>query len=245
MTGETWLVLGASSAIARAFALEAARAGCDVLLAGRDRADLETTAADVRVRTGRSAEVLGFDALAYDSHMALADDVAARGGRLNVLLAFGTMASQDEADRDFAKARGMIESNYLGAVSILACLAPVLERQGGGRLVVIGSVAGDRGRASNYTYGSAKAGLHAFVSGLRARLFRAGVTVTLIKPGFVDTAMTWPLNLKRAASPESVAAATFKAGNKGRAVAYVPFVWLGIMTIIRLIPDPIFKRLKI
>ncbi|WGF87090.1 SDR family oxidoreductase [Marinivivus vitaminiproducens] len=245
MTGTTWLILGASSAIARAFALQAAQAGCDVLLAGRDQDDLGATAADVRVRTGRGAEAVPFDALDYAGHAAFAEDVAGRGGRLNVLLAFGTMTGQEEAERDFGAARAMIESNYLGAVSILSRLAPVLERQGAGRLVVIGSVAGDRGRASNHVYGSAKAGLHAFTSGLRARLFRSGVTVTLIKPGFVDTAMTWPLGLKRAASPESVAAAVLKAADKGRAVAYVPFVWLGVMTIIRLIPNPIFKRLKI
>ncbi|HEX2114477.1 MAG TPA: SDR family NAD(P)-dependent oxidoreductase, partial [Alphaproteobacteria bacterium] len=108
------------------------------------------------------------------------------------------------------------------------------------------SVAGDRGRIKNYVYGSAKAGLSAYLQGLRARLFRSGVTVTTVKPGFVDTAMTFGLpGMFLVASPESVARACLAAARRGREEVYVPFFWWGIMTIIRNIPERIFKRLSI
>jgi decaprenylphospho-beta-D-erythro-pentofuranosid-2-ulose 2-reductase len=244
----TWLVLGASSAIARAFARVAAEDGADVILAGRDRDDLDKTAVDIAIRTGRRAGVLDFDALDFQSHAALMQRarVDAGTGTLSIFLAFGTMPSQTEIDEEAALAFRTIESNFIGAVSLLQAAAPVLEAQRAGAVVALSSVAGDRGRVKNYVYGSAKAGLTAYLQGLRARLFRAGVTVTTVKPGFVDTAMTFGLpGMFLVASPEAVARACLAAAKRGREEIYVPFFWWGIMTIIRNIPERIFKRLSI
>ena len=244
--GETWLILGASSALARAFALAAGERGAAVLLAGRDREDLERTAADVRLRTGVRAGVVPFDALDVASHDATVAGCRGQADSLSVFLAFGLMLPQDRCEESFDAARRTIETNYLGAVSILSRLAPVLEAQGRGRVVVIGSVAGDRGRLRNYVYGSAKAGLHAFVQGLRARLWRAGVSVLTVKPGFVDTAMTWGLpGLFLVAEPAAVVRSVFRQLDRGREVAYVPAFWLPVMLILRHIPEFLFKRLNV
>jgi len=247
VSGETWLVLGASSAIARAFAREVAARGDRVVLAGRDEADLQITARDLVVRHQAEAAVLAFDALAFDSHQDLLSEVMAyRQGPLSIFLAFAEMVEQAQLGANFAAERRMLEATYLGAVSILSHLAPLLEAAGAGRVVVLGSVAGDRGRPKNYSYGSAKAGLHAYTQGLRARLWRCGVSVTTIKPGFIDTSMTWGLpGLFLVASPEACARACLRHALNGAAVRYVPGFWWLIMGIIKLAPEAIFKRLNI
>jgi len=244
----TWLVLGASSAIARAFARAAAAQGADILLAARDLVDAEATAADIAIRTARRAEAVKFDALdeaAQDELVAWAREFAG-SGTLNVFLAFGTMPDQAAIDADPSLVAPTVMANFTAAASLLHRLAPVLEAQGTGAVVALGSVAGDRGRLKNYVYGSAKAGLHAYLQGLRARLVRKGVHVVTLKPGFVDTAMTWGLpGLFLVAPPEAVARAALDAAAKKRDVVYAPAVWWGIMTIIRHIPERIFKKLNI
>lgn len=244
----TWLVLGASSAIARAFARAAAAQGADILLAARDLVDAEATAADIAIRTARRAEAVKFDALdeaAQDELVAWAREFAG-SGTLNVFLAFGTMPDQAAIDADPALVAPTVMANFTAAASLLHRLAPVLEAQGTGAVVALGSVAGDRGRLKNYVYGSAKAGLHAYLQGLRARLVRKGVHVVTLKPGFVDTAMTWGLpGLFLVAPPEAVARAALDAAAKKRDVVYAPAFWWGIMTIIRHIPERIFKKLNI
>ena len=239
MSGQTWLVLGGSSAIANAFAHQAAAAGHDVVLAGRDSADLDRSAADLAIRHGVSARAMAFDAVDYDRHPDfMAACRKATDGTLNLFLAFAAMPEQADMERDFALARQAMETTYLGAASILSAAAPVV--------LDPPAVAGDRGRIKNYVYGSAKAGLHAFVQGLRARLSRAGVSVTTIKPGFVDTAMTWGQpGLFLVASPEDCARACLRHAEAGAEVRYVPWFWWGIMTIIKSIPERIFKRLSI
>lgn len=242
----TWLVLGASSAIARAFARAAAASGADIVLAGRDLDDLAASAADLGVRFGVRAECLAFDAEDFAGHAAFAATLASGGAPLDIFLAFGAMPTQEQIDRDFALAERTVRANYLGAMSVLQAFAPILEARKSGRVVVLSSVAGDRGRLKNYVYGSAKAGLNAYLQGLRARLFRSGVTVTTVKPGFVDTAMTFGLpGMFLVADPADVARACLAAASKGKEEIYVPFFWWGIMTIIRNIPERLFKRLGI
>ena len=170
MSAATWVVLGASSSIARAFALEAAAEGANVVLAGRDRDDLDRSAADIGIRHNVAVRVAEFDAEAIDTHdafVAKCAELAAEfgGGPLNVFLAFGLMPDQAAIDRDPDQAQRTIQATYAGAVSVLHRLAPKLEAQGKGHVVVLGSVAGDRGRIKNYVYGSAKAGLHAYLQG--------------------------------------------------------------------------------
>ena len=243
---ESWLILGASSSVARAFARAAAEDGADVILAGRDMDDMACTAEDVSIRTGREVDVVAFDAEDVSGHAAFVEDVAKRAGFLNIFLAFGAMPEQEEIDADFALAERAIAVNYTGAVSVLHRLAPYLEEQGDGHVVALSSVAGDRGRLKNYVYGSAKAGLNAYLQGLRARLFRKGVSVTTVKPGFMDTDMTWGIEgMFLVASPDKAARACLRAARKRRHVVYVPFFWWGIMTIIRHIPEFIFKKMNI
>lgn len=246
MTQQTWLVLGATSPVARAFATLVARRGHGVLLAGRDPAETERIAADVRIRTEAPVTVLHFDAIAIEEHEAFVARCRKEAqGTLNVFLAFGAMPPQEETDRDFALARQTIEVNYLGAVSVLSRLAPLLEQQRGGCVVALGSTAGDRGRLKNYLYGSAKAGFHVYLQGIRARLWRSGVTVTTVKPGFVDTSMTWGRpGLFLVSSPERLAAACLRYAEQGAEVKYYPPFWWGIMTIIKLLPERLFKRLS-
>lgn len=245
-TAKTWLILGASSSIGRAFARLAAAEGADVLLAGRDTDDLERTAADVRVRTGRRADVLRFDAEAIGEHAGFVAKCAARGGELNVFLLFGTMPEQEDIDEDFALAQQTVQVNYVGAMSILSRLAPQLEARGRGRVVVLTSVAGDRGRLKNYVYGSAKGALNLYLQGLRARLWRSGVPVVTVKAGFLDTDMTFGMpGLFLVASPGQCAEACLRLAGKGRETAYFPVFWWLIMTIIKSIPERIFKRLNI
>ena len=243
----TWLVLGGSSRVARAFALAAADGGSAIILAGRDTRDLQASAADIRLRSGRSAEVLAFDACDGASHAGFAQSCRKlTTGRLNVFLAFGQMPEQSALDGDPALLRTTIEANFSGAASVLSQLAPILEAQRSGHVVILGSVAGDRGRLKNYVYGAAKAGLHTYAQGLRARLCRSGVTVLTVKPGFVDTAMSYGQpGLFLVAQPEALALAILRAVERKRLVLYYPRFWYWIMLIIRHIPERIFQRLNL
>jgi short-subunit dehydrogenase len=240
-----WVVLGASSSIGRAFARLAAAEGSDIILAGRDADDLQRTAADVALRANCRADVVRFDAAAMDEHAKFVDDCVARGP-LDLFLLFGAMPEQEAIDRDFALALQTIGVNYVGAVSVLSRFAPHLEAQGSGRVVVLSSVAGDRGRLKNYVYGSAKGALNVYLQGLRARLSRSNVSVMTVKAGFLDTDMSYGMpGLFLVASPEACAAACLKLSAKGRNVVYFPIFWWLIMTIIKSIPERIFKRLNI
>lgn len=241
---EHWLILGASSSIARAFVRVVAARGAAVTVAGRDLQDLESTATDARLRGANTARVLECDALDARSRATCIQNAPIEGTRLNVLLAIGSMPDQDAMQTDSALLESMIQATYVGPVALLEGLAPEFIRQRGGKVVIIGSVAGDRGRLKNYLYGSAKSGLATFAGGLRARLFRAGAAVTLVKPGFIDTSMTWGLpGLFLVASPQDCAQAIFSAAEKGRAVLYFPAFWRLIMLIIQHIPNVVMKRL--
>lgn len=242
---ETWLMLGASSAVARAFAREAASHGAGVLLAGRDTEDLERQAADLAIRHGVPAAPLPFDARDVASHARFVEECMARvPGRLNVFLAFGVMPEQAEADASPEVAAGMVEANFTGAATVLAALAPVLAAQQGGTVIALGSVAGDRGRPRNYLYGATKAALLTFLQGYASRLSKAGVRVLCLKAGPVDTAMTWPLpRLPFMTTPQAFAAAAWRLAQRGGGAAYLPRIWWPVMTLIRLLPNRIFNRL--
>lgn len=256
MTGPGVIVLGITSAIARAMADRLASQGCRLVVAGREMEEVERIAADLRLRHNADATPLRFDAVDFDSHAGfMADAAAALGGRLDgVVLCHGAMADQAEAQADFALTKRMIDTNYASAVSVLNLAAErLLEGEAGGGskrqgrfLCVISSVAGDRGRPSNYLYGSTKAALDAYLEGLRARLAKAGIAVTTVKPGFVDTAMTWGLpGMFLVAEPQMVARDMDRAIKRHAAVVYTPWFWRFIMAIIRAIPRPVFNRMKL
>jgi short-subunit dehydrogenase len=241
-----WLILGATSSMARAFAREVATTGAIVSLAGRDLVDLEATAADTRLRGARDARVLACDATDAASRAQCIADTPIEGSTLNVLLTMGSMPDQDAMRKDPGLMEEMLASTLVGPMHLIEGLAPVFLAQKRGCIIIVGSVAGDRGRVKNYLYGAAKAGLATYADGLRARLFQAGTeaTVTLVKPGFVDTAMTWGLSgLFLMASPQDIARAILKSGQKGAPVLYFPGFWRLIMLIIQHIPRTIMKRL--
>jgi short-subunit dehydrogenase len=242
------LILGAGSGIARAMAQRLAGQGDHLLLAGRDVADLRRTAADLGIRYGRPPQVLAFDAADPAGHPDFFNRcVEACGGALDgVVLCYAVLTPQEQANADPALARQVIEVNFTSPVILLNAAGAYLARRQRGYLCVLSSVAGDRGRPSNYLYGASKAALTAYLDGLRARLYSAGVDVVTVKPGPVDTAMTWGRErLVLGASPERVAAAACRAIRWHRGTIYTPWFWRPIMALVRAIPEPIFKRMKL
>ncbi len=243
---QTWIILGASSSIARAFARRMAASGADLILCGRDRADLERLALDAALRGGSHVTEMAFDTEDPGTFASIIAAAEARDGQINVAVFAGTMPPQEVVDADPGLLPGVVQANFTGLVQILHMFAPLMEARESGVIVGLGSVAGDRGRLGNYVYGSAKAGFHAYLSGLRNRLGRRGVQVMTVKPGFTDTAMTWGVEgMFLVASPGDVAAAIERGIAKKRNVLYVPWFWWGIMAIIRTIPEAIFRKLKI
>ena len=241
------LILGATSAIARSTAGAFAARGYSLYLAGRDAAELERLASDLRIRYRTEVRHGVFEAEDYDSHTRFIDRVRDEmGGLEGVLLAFGYLGEQHLAARDSAERVAVIARNLTGAINLLEPLAACLERQGTGFIIGISSVAGDRGRQSNYIYGSAKGGFSIYLQGLRNRLFHSGVRVMTVKAGFVDTAMTYGMpGLFLVASPAYVGEQIVRALEKGRDVAYIPWFWRYIMLVLKLLPESIFKRLKL
>ncbi len=239
------LLLGATSDIARAIAERFGRADWGLLLAGRDPDRLEREAADLRIRTDTEVNTIEFDALARDRHGRFVDELAPLPDA--VVCAFGYLGDTDRAEKSPEEADRILETNFNGAVSVLRPLANRFADRGSGTIIGISSVAGDRGRGSNYYYGSAKAGFTAWLSGLRNRLYDTGVHVITVKPGFVRTRMTEGMPLPGAvtADPAQVAAAVEKAMTKKRDVVYTLWMWRFIMLLIRAVPEPLFKRLKL
>ena len=243
---QTWLILGATSSMARAFARQVTERGDAVILAGRDMADMEATAADARTRGAADASVLRFDARDPGTFPAIIEAMGGREGTLNAAVFVGSMPAQDAIDADPSLIDGTVTDSFTGPARLLQMLAPLMEERGSGTVVGVGSVAGDRGRIGNYVYGAAKAGFHTYLSGLRNRLNRAGGHVVTVKPGFVDTAMTWTVEgMFLVAPPDKVATDILRAVDKKKNVIYTPGFWWIIMTIIRLVPEPIFKKLSI
>jgi short-subunit dehydrogenase len=237
-------VLGATSGIARALARELAKRGHPVYLAGRDTEELARIQADLRLRTGATVWTGEFDADRADLHGVFFEEARLACGRIEgVVLAFGYLGDQREAEASRDEARRTIDSNFTNAASILLEAANYLEAEGQGWIVALSSVAGDRGRESNYVYGSAKAGLTAFLQGLRSRLYKQGVHVMTVKPGPVDTGMTFGMEkLPLLAQPEAVAQAIVRALDRRRDVLYVPWPWRLIMGVLKALPEKHFKR---
>ncbi len=242
------LIFGATSAIAQAVARRYAKRGARFFLVARNAERLATVAADLKARGAAEVETAAADLADLSRHASLVSQARTALGTFDrVLVAHGTLTDQKAAEADAAVMAREIGINFISAASLLTSIATVMEGQGKGAIAVIGSVAGDRGRQSNYVYGSAKAGLGAFVQGLRHRLARHGVNVTLVKPGFVDTPMTAGLAKGGPlwAEPAQVAADIEAAMERGAAMLYTPWFWRWIMLIIRSVPDAIFRRTRL
>jgi len=242
------LIVGASSGIAEAVARRYASEGCSFFLVGRSKAKLDVIAADLIARNASSVSVCEWAASNASSFASIATDAWTAMPRVDIaLIAHGTLPDQGLAESDTMYALKHFEVNGSSAVGSMMALADRFAQQRSGVLAVIGSVAGDRGRQSNYLYGAAKAAVEACASGLRARLHKVGCHVLLIKPGFVATAMTANLNLPAAltVSPDVVARDIQRAIERKRDVIYTPWFWRWIMLIIRWIPGVVFKRLAL
>ncbi len=243
----TVLILGATSGIASALAKEFAAHKYDLVLGGRDRDELSALASDLSLRNSVRASILVFDALDTQTHAAILQSFLTESGNVlaGAVVCIGYLGDQAKAQVDWTEGRLILETNFTGCVSALNILANHFELRRTGFICAISSVAGDRGRQSNYLYGAAKAGLSVYLQGLRNRLFPAGVKVITVKPGFVDTRMTYGRpGLFLVASPESVAQGIFRAIVKGKSVVYLPWFWRPIMLMVRSIPETVFKRLK-
>ena len=242
---QTVLVIGGTSDIGRAVALAYAAAGWTVVLAARDEAAARRNADDIATRHGTRVEVRRLDVLEIDGFEGFVNDRP--GLPQTAVCVVGDLGDQERAESDPAYAAQVMRGNFEGPALLLGVLAERFAERGSGLLVGVGSVAGDRGRASNYVYGAAKAGFGAFLSGLRNRLVATGVRVVTVKPGFVRTRMTEGMKLPGVltAEPEAVARRIHKAEAGGADIVYVKPVWRLVMTVIAMIPEPIFKRLKL
>ena len=241
----TVLIVGANSDIAKATARIYARSGFDLILAQRNNEDIEPFVADLKIKYERHIEAIHLDILDYSSHAEIYSKLQRPID--GVIIAVGYLGDQQKSQDDFEESRKIIDSNFTGLVSLLNIIANDFEKRRTGFIVAISSVAGDRGRKKNYQYGAAKAGLTAYLSGLRNRLFDKGVKVLTIKPGFVLTKMTKDLDLpeKLTAQPKDIAQAIYSAQQKGKDTLYYMKKWRLIMWIIRMIPEKIFKRLDL
>lgn len=247
-TPKRYLVLGATSGIAEATCRIWAAEGANLFLVGRSADKVEAVAADLRVRGAAYVDtaVLNLDDLQHHPDL-LAHAITSLGGLDVAYLAMGVLGDQPTAEQDAAHAESILHTNLTAPVSLLTWLANYCVKQGHGTLAVLSSVAGDRGRKSNYVYGASKAGLTAFVDGLRNRVDREGVAVLTIKPGPVKTSMTAGMKgSEKFADPAKVAKTIADRVAKGTGgILYVPGIWWPIMTVIRAIPDAVFKKLNL
>jgi decaprenylphospho-beta-D-erythro-pentofuranosid-2-ulose 2-reductase len=239
------LIIGGTSAIAEATARLWAAEGHRLYLLGRNDERLAAISADLKIRGAESIQHGALNLNDFDRHGFVLDVAIGQLEGLDVvLIAHGTLGDQMACEGDFTITLQELNSNAISVISLLTHLAPRFEAQKHGSIVVISSVAGDRGRRSNYVYGTAKGAVTIFLQGLRNRLYRSGVQVLTIKPGFVDTPMT--AGFKKGAlwvGPGTIARSIHAGVEKRKDVIYTPWFWLAIMTAIRMIPERIFKRL--
>ena len=245
MRSTTALILGARSDIAMAVAHRFAKEGYDIQLAARDVQSLAADKSDIELRYQVVVSLHEFDALDVLFHERFLDDLPQLP--TVAVCAVGYMGKQADNERDVQTAVLVSRSNFEGPASILAVLANRFENRGSGCLVGISSVAGERGRAANYVYGSAKAGFTAFLSGLRNRLAKRGVHVLTVVPGFVDTKMTQGMDLPSwlTAEPDELANTIYKAVKRRTNKVYHRPIWALIMIVIRSIPETVFKTMRI
>jgi short-subunit dehydrogenase len=241
----SFLILGAGSDLAQALAKVAAAAGCPLILAARDRPRLDALRSTLLREGGPQIETHVFDVLATGNHAAFLDQLAFLP---DIVVCFiGLLGDQRLSERDFSDAELILRTNFIGPASILSEVANRMERRGYGAIVGVSSVAGDRGRADNYVYGSAKAGLTAFLSGLRQRFGQTPIRVVTVKPGLLRTRMTTGeagLRGMLMTTPERIVPRLMAACASARGVVYLPWYWRPIMMAVRAIPEPVFRRLQ-
>ena len=239
------LIIGATSDVARATAHLFAKKGYELVLMARNEDKVAAISNDITIRYGVSCTPVVMDILSFEGHKPLIDSM--ENLPFLTICFVGYLGDQEIAEKGIDMTRAIIDANYTGPVSLLNAIASRYEKQTSGYIIGISSVAGDRGRMSNYTYGSAKAGFTAYLSGLRNRLFHKGVHVVTIKPGFMDTQMTAGMDLPKLLTikPAEAAQSIYRIAQSKKNTVYLSWKWRYIMLIIKNIPETIFKRLKL
>ena len=241
------LIIGASSAIARATARLYAARGCRLHLIARNAESLRKTADDLTVRGASAVTLSTLDVNDFDRHEEVLQQAFLTLGTVDLaLICHGSLPDQQASEADFELARHEINTNGLSVISLLTVLSPHFIRQASGTIAVVTSVAGDRGRQSNYVYGSVKAMVSTYLQGLRGRLRPFHVNVLDIRPGFVDSPMTAHLQKGPLwSSPQRIGKIIVRSVSRGRHTVYAPAYWGLIMFIVRSIPEALFKRIKL
>jgi decaprenylphospho-beta-D-erythro-pentofuranosid-2-ulose 2-reductase len=241
----TVLVLGASSDMAMAIARKFAKHGYNIQLAARNTSQLTHLQSDISIRYGSVCTLHAFDATQYDTHQHFFDLLPVKPDI--TITVFGYLGDNETARKNWQESLAIINTNYTGAVSILNIVSGYYAAQRNGVIVGISSVAGERGRQSNYMYGSAKAGFTAYLSGLRNRMVQENVHVVTVLPGFANTRMTENMKLPPllTAQPAEIGDAVYHAAINRKNTIYVKWMWRWIMLIIKLIPEPVFKKMKL
>lgn len=239
------LVLGASSDIAKEISKQYAREGYSLYLTGRNLEELKKDANNISIRFGVKVKVIAFDALKYNSHQEFYNSLLPKP--YGTICAFGYLGDQEKAESDFIEAKNIIDTNFTACVSILNIISNDFEKRKHGFIIGLSSVAGDRGRGSNYIYGSCKAALTTYLSGLRNRLSKFNVQVITVKPGFVATKMTHGMKFSPLliTQVEDVAKDVLNAHKKKKDIIYTKWFWKIIMFVISIIPETFFKRMKV
>lgn len=238
------LVIGASSDIGMSVSKIFGKNNYDLTLALRNPSDLKGFADEIRKDFNIDVRLLSLDILDFSSHTEIAKKIGNFDG---VFCSIGYLGNQKKAEKNFHEAKTIINSNFLGIASMINELVNIMENRGKGFLIVISSVAGDRGRPSNYFYGSAKAALNTYLSGLRARLYKKNINVMIVKPGYVKTKMIAGIETPKllTVSPDFVAKKIYKGFTSKKDTIYVSSIWKFIMILIRNMPERIFKRIEL
>ncbi|MFK8068401.1 MAG: SDR family oxidoreductase [Gammaproteobacteria bacterium] len=241
------LIIGASSAIAQATAKLFCSQDSEFYLVGRNRQKLDIVKDDLLARGASKVDIDISDPVRLEENEFLISRAELTLGEIDLaLIAYGDLTDQKECEASARKTVKALTTNSVSVISLVTVIMQVLEKQNRGTIVVLSSVAGDRGRASNYIYGAAKSCVSTFMQGLSHRLYGTNINAILIKPGFVDTPMTEQFEKGPLwTDPETIAEGIKKAVEKGKTEVYLPWFWWGIMATIKNIPNIIFKRLPL
>ena len=247
MNKQCWIIAGAASAIAIQFAHQVAKRGDQIILLGRDNEKLSVTQSDLKIRYNVTVDILFFDAEKFETHTTIAETcITLAKNPINLYIAFGVMLPAPAINHSLENAVKIINTNFTAVASLSFAFLPYFKAQKQGHIIVLGSVAGDRGRPSNFDYGAAKAALVPFCEGLQASLCEDNISVTLMKLGYIDTSMTHGKpTLFKAASPEDCAHACLKAAENKIALKYFPWFWRWIMLIFKMMPRFLLRKLKV
>ncbi|MCX8064689.1 MAG: SDR family oxidoreductase [Candidatus Hydrogenedentes bacterium] len=243
------VIFGSVSSVGRAIAHEFAKQNYSIILCDINQDENERIAKDIQIRYKVFCDTTFFDAEDFDRHHEFISEITKKvcGYPEGIVICFGYMPPQEEAQKNFALVKKTVNINYLGVVSVLEKFLEKFEERNHGFIIAISSVAGDRGRKSNYIYGSSKGALTRYLEGLQHRFARSNIRVLIVKPGFMDTSMTYGMNLPKRliASPEEAGRIIFKSWQKNKQVVYVKWFWRYIMLIIQHLPRFIFLRTQL